>query len=293
MTNQNTHDAIVSTDNLTSLHDHEEGLLAKSLAAIKADVALFDHWNLVAEAMNVIYAFSHDHVHGSDNELTLQYLGIRLFNAAGASIKLALSGYYQTAFHQVRDLIETYFLVDYLSTHPEKIDEWKRADRKKRMSHFGPAFIRNALDTRDGYTSGERKRIYDLISEAASHASYRGISLITTGPDNMAQVGPFFDEDKLRVWLNEMAMRLSHAAVVLASNPEGNDMKLLITRKRYLEVANKWWSKYRGMKPQDTPSTSFVASLSSARSRPRSRRCPRRAGACSRSAGRGRGKAHA
>ena len=78
MTNQNTHDAIVSTDNLTSLHDHEEGVLAKSLAAIKADVALFDHWNLVAEAMNVIYAFSHDHVHGSDNELTLQYLGIRL-----------------------------------------------------------------------------------------------------------------------------------------------------------------------------------------------------------------------
>jgi len=50
-----------------------------------------------------------------------------------------------------------------------------------------------------------------------------------------------------------MSMRLSHAAVVLASNPEGNDMKLLITRKRYLEVANKWWSKYRGMKPQATP----------------------------------------
>jgi hypothetical protein len=52
----------------------------------------------VAEAMNAIYAFTHDHEHGSDNELTLQYLGIRLFNAAGASVKLALSGYYQKAF---------------------------------------------------------------------------------------------------------------------------------------------------------------------------------------------------
>jgi hypothetical protein len=29
---------------------------------------------------------------------------IRLFNAAGASIKLALSGYYQKAFDQVRDV---------------------------------------------------------------------------------------------------------------------------------------------------------------------------------------------
>jgi hypothetical protein len=140
--------------------------------------------------MNAIYAFSHDHPHESENELTLQYLGIRLFNVAGASIKLALSGYYQNAFGQLRDLIETSFLVDYLSTHPEKIDEWKRADKKKRIAHFGAGIIRNALDKRDGYTSGERKRIYDLISELASHASYLGISLTTTGPKNMAQVGP-------------------------------------------------------------------------------------------------------
>ena len=101
------------TDNLNSLHTHEEELHAKSLAIIKADAKLSDHWTVVSEAMNVIYAFSHDHLHQSDNELTLQYLGIRLFNAAGASIRLALSGYYQKAFDQVRDILETYFLVDY------------------------------------------------------------------------------------------------------------------------------------------------------------------------------------
>jgi hypothetical protein len=244
---------MTATDNLTSLHKHEEELRARSLAEIEADAALSDHWNLVAEAMNAIYAFTHDHANGSENELTLQYLGIRLFNAAGASVKLALSGYYQKAFDQLRDVIETYFLVDYLSTYSEKIDEWKRANKKKRILHFGPGFIRNALDKRDGCTSGERKKIYDLISEAASHASYSGISLTTTGPANMAQVGPFFDEKKLATWLQEMAMRLSHGAVVLVSNPEGSDIKLLMTRKHYLEVVNKWWSKYRGMKPQATP----------------------------------------
>jgi len=140
---------MAATDNLTSLHKHEEALRARSLAAIDAD------WNLVAEAMNAVYAFTHDHAYGSENELTLQYLGIRLFNAAGASVKLALSGYYQKAFHQVGDAIETYFLVDYLSTYPEQIDEWRRADKKKRIAHFGPGFIRNALDKRDRYTSGD------------------------------------------------------------------------------------------------------------------------------------------
>jgi hypothetical protein len=243
---------MAATNHLTSLHKHEEELRARSLAAIEADASLSDHWNLVAEAMNAIYVFTHDHANESENELALQYLGIRLFNTAAASVKLALSGYYQKAFDQVRDVIETYFLVDYLSTYPEKIDEWRRAGKKKRISHFGPGFIRNELDKRDGYTSGERKKIYDLISELASHASYSGIWLTTTGAANMAQVGPFFDEKKLSTWLQEMAMRLSHAAVVLASNPEGSDKKLLMTRKHYLEVVNKWWSKYRGMKPKAT-----------------------------------------
>jgi hypothetical protein len=238
---------MTTTDNLTSLHKHEETLRARSADTIGGNAPLSDHWNLVREAMNAIYAFVHDHPHGSENELTLQYLGVRLFNAAAASVKLALSGYYQKAFVHLRDVIETYFLVDYLSTNPQKIDEWKHADRRARIAEFGPAFIRKALDKRDGYASGERKKIYDLISELASHASYSGILLTATGPANMVQVGPFFDEKKLTAWLQEMAMRLSHAAVVLLSHPEGNDIGLLKAQKHYLEVTNKWWSKYRGM----------------------------------------------
>ena len=241
---------MVASDNLTSLHEHEEALRKQSLNEILSNSDLTAHWNMVAEAMNAIFAFSHDHPHGSDDELTLQYLGIRLFNAGGASIKLALSGYYQKAFDQLRDIIETYFLVDYLSTYPEKIAEWKTADRKKRTAQFGAGAIRNALDKRDGYTSGARKHIYDLISEAASHATFNGISLTTTGPQNMAQVGPFFDKQKLSVWLLEMAMRLSHAAMMVSSNPEGDDKKLLATRIHYLAAVNDWWATYRNMTPQ-------------------------------------------
>ena len=84
---------MAATDNLTSLHKREEKLRAESLATIGADVALSDHWNLVAEAMNAIWAFTHDHVRRNEDELTLQLLGIRLFNAAGSSIKLAMAGY--------------------------------------------------------------------------------------------------------------------------------------------------------------------------------------------------------
>jgi len=197
--------------------------------------------------MNVIYTFAHDHAHQSDNELTLQLLGIRLLNAAAASVKLALSGYYQKAFHQVRDIVETYFLVDYLTTYPEKIAEWKVADKRARIVHFGPGVIRNALDKRDGYSSGARKGIYDLISEYASHASYWGFSLVMN-EKNLGEVGPFFDEKKLAAWLAELATRLSHAAVILVSNHEGKDLNLLATRAHYLDVVNAWTAKYLSKK---------------------------------------------
>ena len=230
-------------ENMTSLHKHEEEIRAKSLAAIKASTELSQHWAMVSEAMNLIYAFAHDHPHESDDEMTLQLLGIRLFNAAGASVKLALSGYYQKAFDQVRDVLETYFLVDYLTTYPEKIQEWKAADKKKRISCFGPGIIRTALDKRNGYNSGARKKIYDMISEYASHASYPGFSLVMNDK-NLGEIGPFFDEKKLVVWLQELVMRLSHGALILVSGHEGMDRALLMTRMHYLEVMNVWTAKY-------------------------------------------------
>jgi len=96
-----------AAENIKTLHAHEEKLRAQSLELIKKDNELSTHWEMIAEAMNVIYAFSHDHVHQSEDELTLQLFDIRLFNAAGASIELGLSGYYQKAFDQVRDIVET------------------------------------------------------------------------------------------------------------------------------------------------------------------------------------------
>lgn len=231
------------TDNLHTLHSQEEAVRAQSLAAIGTDGALKDHWTIISEAMNAVYAFSHDHKHQSDSELTLQMLGIRLFNAAATSIKLGQAGYYQKAFDGVRDVLETYFLVDYLTTNPEKIAEWKTADKKTRIAKFGPGFVRTELDKRDRYTSGVRKKVYDLISEYASHASYPGFRLIMND-QNLGEIGPFFNQQKHDAWLRELATRLMHAAVILVSNPEGQDQMLLLTRAHYLESVNQWMSKY-------------------------------------------------
>lgn len=236
--------AEVETDNLTTLHGLEEALRSQSLSIIEKRDDLKDHLALVHEAMNVMWAFTQEYVHKSDDELTMQFFGIRLFNAGAVSVKLALSGYYQKAFVHVRDILETYFLVDYLRTNPDKVAVWKNATKKQRLSEFSPRKIREELDKRDGYKGNARKAAYDLISEHASHASYSGFHLTTQG--GFGQIGPFLDEVKLQAWLEEMAKRLGHAAVILLANYEGVDQRLDVTRRHYIEAINAWGRKYYG-----------------------------------------------
>ena len=49
--------------------------------------------------------------------------------------------------------------------------------------------------------------------------------------NDLGQVGPFFDEGKLKAFLEELAKRLGHAAIILLSDFEGEDHTLELTRK--------------------------------------------------------------
>jgi hypothetical protein len=61
--------------------------------------------------------------------------------------------------------------------------------------------IREALDTRDRYTSQARKQFSDQVSQFASHVTYRGFQMTAQG--GLGQIGPFIDEAKLQAWLEE------------------------------------------------------------------------------------------
>ena len=81
-------------------HGHEEKLRQESMALVAADPELSRRLEMVQKAMALIFGYTIEYTSRSEDEATMQLLGIRLFNAAASGMKLALSGYYQTAFHQ-------------------------------------------------------------------------------------------------------------------------------------------------------------------------------------------------
>ena len=236
-------------ENLTSLHVHEEEIRAGSLKIITSNDALRDHVSMIHGSLALIYALAHDHQNNNEDELTIQYLGLRLFNSGAASLKLGLSGYYQAAFALVRDVFETVALLDYLNTNRDQITVWKASDKKERITKFGPGPIRNKLNERDQLSGNKRKEIYDLLSEYASHATAPGFQLLA--PQGLAQIGPFLNEKYLRAWVEDMVKHVTHGATIFDRFFDDVEVPLFAEKRVFLEQFKSWHKVYFGR--QDGP----------------------------------------
>lgn len=229
-------------ENLISLHKREEEIRGDSLRLIEAHQNLGDHLSMIHGAMAAIFTLAHDHTKATDDELTIQYLGLRLFNTAASSVKLGLSGYYQSAFAHVRDIFEAVELLDYLHTNPSQIAQWKASDKKQRIDQFRPGAIREKLNTRDQFSGNKRKEMYDRLSEYASHATAPGFQLLA--PEGLGKIGPFLSEKYLKAWLEEAVKFLVHGATIFMDHFPNVEPPLLLETEGFLDHANRWRDKY-------------------------------------------------
>lgn len=189
-------------ENLTRLHQDEEELYLKSMTMIERTPQLLLHVQIVESVMDMLYILSQFPTDDEDFKL-IQILGIRLFNAFAASIRLVLAGYYQKGAMIMRDILETVFLVDLFRTDWPAIARWRHADKKNRLKEFRPVAVREALDKRDGLKNEKRAAIYGLLSELAAHASMQSTAMLR--PKGMdAHTGPFLDPTALEAALYEM-----------------------------------------------------------------------------------------
>ena len=164
-------------DNLIDLHRQEEELRRKAIEWIAGDVRLSLHFAAIEQAMNLADVLRQFNTQNEDLKV-IQMLGIRTFNAFGASLKLALSGYSQNGALVMRDILETVFLIDLFQGDRKLIKKWRLADKTTLDKEFMPVKVRMALDSRDGFTSKKREAIYKLFSELAGHPTMKSALML-------------------------------------------------------------------------------------------------------------------
>ncbi len=225
-------------EKLKRLGEEEESIKLQSLAKIKSD-AVLDRRLLGYEiAADLIFAVVQKHKNQSDDELTIQYIGIRLFNDMTASLRLMLCGYYQVSLAIQRDIIEMTFLLDYFACFPQKINEWKNASNH---IEFRPASIRDALDKRDEVVNEKRKKRYQMFCNHASHPSYRGNKLVA--PKGLGVIGPFFDEKFLLGSFEELIQNGFYAALMFTKLFSIKDLEIMKTQLDFLKQMKIWYSE--------------------------------------------------
>lgn len=231
--------------NLDRLHGGEEFLRGKSVEALRGDDRLHLHAAVVEQAMNMADGLRQFPTDDEDLKL-IQALGMRIFNAFGAAMKLCLSGYYQNAALIMRDVLETTFLIDLFGGDPALIARWRVADKAARLKEFMPVKVRTKLDERDGFTERKRAAMYDMFSELAGHATMQSIAMLR--PKGMdAQVGPFFDLTALEAVLSEMgrlAVQVGEQIDRFLPDPKGAALPL---RHGFASVKARWLATFYGI----------------------------------------------
>lgn len=188
---------------LTELHIGEEALRSASSALVEEHSNLRAHLDVVECAMDLMDVLRRVGSEAED-EKVIQLLGMRIFNDLASSVKLALTGYNQSAAMILRDILETTFLIERFAGDWPAVSQWRLAAPKERWKNFGPAKVRAHLDKRDGFRGKKRDAAYGLLSTLASHPTMEGVAMLRpTGMD--AHLGPFVELPTLEAVLAEMA----------------------------------------------------------------------------------------
>ncbi|MCF6300015.1 MAG: hypothetical protein L3J52_02690 [Proteobacteria bacterium] len=228
--------------NFNSIHLEEEKNRQLSINTIEQDGQLSKHFSAIHDSMDIISFIVNNNQNYSPDESTIMRLGIRNFNLTAGSLKLGLSGYYQSAISQIREIFETVMLLDYFGTYPKKISEWTESDKKHRLKHFSPFQIRVQLDKRDGLKEQKRAEAYSLLSELASHPTSEGFKLFS--PNSLSKIGPFFDDKYLKAWIQELVKLVPHGSVVFIELFNDSNLQLLKAQEHFLTNIKPWEEEF-------------------------------------------------
>jgi hypothetical protein len=206
---------------------------------------LKDHLKVIHNCFDLLHVILRNHPYQESNEtLALLRLVARVFNSAGACLKLARAGYFQPAFAMVRDILEIEFLSDMFRRDRKHLKQWMTLDAKTRNKEFRQVKIREYLDEKDGFKERKRAEAYALLSEHAAHASPIGFHVIS--PDGMTQIGPFPSEDRLLALFQELTKHLQMTCIHLASLLEPKDAIILKSAKDFQDSLVVWRTRYMG-----------------------------------------------
>lgn len=236
-------------EDIQRLHAEEEELRQKATKIVVNDERSILHLVAIERAMDMAYLL---HLFPTENEdlKLIQVLGMQLFNAFAASVKLSLSGYGQNSTLIMRNILETTFLLNLFGSDRGEIKRWRLADKKEQMKSFSPARVREAIDARDGFTSRKRALHYQVLSELAGHPSMKSVLMMRPQKDGDAVIGPFVEEGPFNAVFSEIGKLAVLAGGALDCFFPDSWSEADEVRKAFAQIQQTWLETFYPPRPE-------------------------------------------
>ena len=237
-------------ENLSLLHRGEEDIRVKAIALIEASEDMSLHVSMIETCMDMLQYVRENTSDMSEDQVIVALIGASVFNSMASALKLLLGGYYQASGLQIRYILESGWLLDYLRIDAKLVDEWKMTPEHKRQNVFRPAKIRDALDKRDGFTKKKREAHYKRLCVLCGHPSFAGFTMLRPELHADARMGPFLVTNLLEACIQELvSVSITAWQSFMCFFPPKtlSDCK---ARAAYLEKQNAW-SVHVFEKPDD------------------------------------------
>lgn len=237
-------------ENLTLLHSGEEDLRAKSITLIEASEDMSLHISMIETCMDMLQYVRMNTPEMSEDQVIVALIGASVFNSMASAFKLLLGGYYQSSGLQIRYIMESGWLLDYLRADPKLVQEWKATPEEKRQSVFRPGKIRDQLDKRDGFTEKKREAHYKRLCVLCGHPTFAGFTMLRPEPNADAHMGPFLVPSMLEQCIQELVMVSITAWQSFMRFFPPKTVPDYKARISYMEKQNVWFKHVYG-KPHD------------------------------------------
>ena len=234
---------VMIPENFRLLHAREEELRARSEEFVGVNPRLALHLLVVKRAINLADLLRQSPTPDEDLKV-VQLLGMRVFNAFCACVKLAISGYGQASVLVLRDALETTNLLDLFSRDGDSVERFRFSGTKAEVREFSPFEVRLALDERDGREDRGREKQYKMLSELAAHPTMKSAFLMRTHKNGDAVSGPFVEPEFLEAVVCEFARIAGQAGEVLDRFIPETWVGALVPRRDFSEARQLWLESF-------------------------------------------------
>lgn len=207
------------------------------------------HVSMIERCMDTLQYVRENTPDMGEEQVIVAMIGASVFNSIASAFKLLLGGYYQSSGLQIRYIMESGWLIDYLRTDPKLVQEWKMTPEDKRQSVFRPGKIRDVLDRRDGFKEKKRESHYKRLCVLCGHPTFAGFAMLRPEPTADAHMGPFLVPSLLEGCIQELvqvSITASQAFIRFFPPKTFSDYK---ARVHFIEANGDWMEKVFDQRP--------------------------------------------